>query len=586
MGELNHFRTYEIAESSSGVPLELAREGARVVCLGFDTTRRRFVEITALGDGDGDEDGFLDRCAAVAARCHPSVATLVDYGSEDGVFFYASDFVDGEPLGEYSARVGSVPPELACGWMLSLAEGAADLEADGLRAGIDNARVGLGEADTVVMKIVDYGIIAREVGGIGDEVASELLALCNYQSAGEEPVYPPEIEPVAAALAGLESAAEVVAVFVEHGVKSVAGVVAASPRPRLLFEKELFRRARPEHVLPDRYRPVRRAGECSAYESIVVDTDSGTRSRIVVLPPERLVSERMLDVFDHADLGFEIPVGAFWKHEDFRLIAEPLVAGFHLGEWIAALPRRRARQIVPVLEALGSALSELEAAGLKSRPLHVEDAVIEFSGLADATVEDLLGDVSVMRWPDFVFRIRTHPTMRSLIERGDGEIPDGAEDVLAAAGRGQPLPVGVVFAWYFNLRNRGLRYQAGELVESLREVAEVTDITEAKNAPPASTRGDDAPEAEADSEAEEEPVISPIAAAMGIGASGDEDEEAAGSDEPEGHRRPEEVGDLLDEERPQGQPRSNYLLILFILICAIAVAAAVAHLTGRAFWLD
>ncbi len=636
MAELNHFRTYEIAERGDGTPLELARDGALVVCLGFDTSRGRFVEITALGEGDCGR--FLDHAAAVASLSHPAVAPIVDYGSEAEVCFYASDLIDGEPLVEYAARTDSVAPEVVYGWLLELAEGGVGLEAAGLRPRFDNARIVPSGLDSPGVKIVDYGITGpgREPS-LGDEFVGLLRGLCNYQRHGDEPVYPPEIEPLCRALEGLDSAARAVDVLRDHRSRAGAGSVevAGVVRPRLLLERELFRHARPEHVLPERYRPVRRAGGASPYESVVADTEAGRRLRVVVLPPERMVSERMLDVFDNPELEAEVPVGAFWKHEDFRLLAEPLEPGFHLGDWIAARPARRPPQLVALLDAVAGAMAELSASGVRARPLHVEDVVIEFAGLAEADAEMLAGDVSVTRWPDFNVRIRNHPTMLSLTERGDGRIPDGAEDVLAAAERGEPLPVAVVFAWYFNLCNRGLHYQAGELVESLRGVCGGQDADggamEGGDAPPAEevdgavadgrgdgedTEGiDDIDEtlpALEDGEGDESelPVVGPIAAAMGVVADDDERDGGGEFANPIARQvelaqqppadpgydaipeegaprpvRPVEVGELLEEDGAGRSGRSSCLPVVFILIAAIAIAAAVAHLTGRAFWL-
>ena len=89
--------------------------------------------------------------------------------------------------------------------------------------------------------------------------------------------------------------------------------------------------------------------------------------------------------------------------------------------------------------------------------------------MAEHEADRFLTEVPPARWPAHAVAIRTHPTMRSLAGPGDAPIPDGAEDVFDKAAAGGVLNAGEVFIWYFNLRNRGLNYQAGELVESLHD---------------------------------------------------------------------------------------------------------------------
>lgn len=689
MAELNHFRSFEIAQREDGSPLELLRDDSRVVCLGFDTNRRCFVEVCALAAGDGDD--FLERAAAVASQSHPALASVVDYGSEEGVFFYASDIVDGEPLEHFVDRVKRVPPEVAVGWMKSLTQGVVALHEIGLDPPLARARMVQGAGGRVGVKLADFGIARSSPQPFAEAILGLLQRLTNFQDADEAPVYPREVDTLFDKLAENLTPPEVLQQLDDYGSVELEPLVSEALRPRLLLEREIYRHVRPEHVLPGRYRIIERTGDRDPYEAIVEDED-GQRLRILALPPARLLSERMLDVYSERDCVAATKVKVYWQHEDFRLVGEQFGGGFSLAEWMRARPQRSTAEVVKVLEALDHSLADLGAADLRIQRLHPEDCFFAFDGAAPEQDSSPVDD-----WAAVNLHLRTHPTMRGLSEVSTEEVPAGAEDVMSAAKRGDLLPAEVVIAWYFNLRNRGLHYQAAELVASLRDLASLqTDAprreSSAKSAQPESAKADaeradqvkpepfSHPVEERDSvgerddpgepermapvglgamlggavglgeltEKEEDPpatetleedeVISPIAAALGvtteedaaegsIDASEEEPEEipepepeplfeparerdqvhepaAAESGPPddvtdnpiargmqeqenssEPRNLPEDVEDLLAEGEPPQQAGCNVLLLLFILIAAVAVAAAFAHLTGKAFWL-
>lgn len=666
MAELNHFRSFEIAQREDGSPLELLRDDSRVVCLGFDTNRRCFVEVCALAAGDGDD--FLERAAAVASQSHPALATVVDYGSEEGVFFYASDIVDGEPLEHFVDRVKRVPPEVAVGWMKSLTQGVVALHEIGLDPPLARARMVQGAGGRVGVKLADFGIARSSPQPFTEAILGLLQRLTNFQDADETPVYPREVDTLFDDLTTDLTPPEVLLLLEGYGSVELDPVVPEALRPRLLLEREIYRHVRPEHVLPDRYRIIERTGDRDPYEAIVEDED-GQRLRILALPPARLLAERMLDVYSERDCAAATKVRVYWQHEDFRLVGEQFGGGFSLADWIRARPQRSTADVVKVLEALDHSLAELGAADLRIQRLHPEDCFFAFDREVPAAESSPVDD-----WSAVNLHLRTHPTMRGLSEVSAEEVPAGSEDVMSAANRGDLLPAEVVTAWYFNLRNRGLHYQAAELVASLRDLASLqTDAprtaptaepdpalqNEAKMTPlpePPKEVGNDASEPErmapvglgamlggavglggdgdkeedppASEDTEEEEVISPIAAALGVSLAEETvhelevereeipepqppaemdsfsesfaktDPPADAADNPiargmqeqekssEPRNLPEDVEDLLAEGEAPEKAGCNVLLVLFILMVAVAVAAAVAHLTGRAFWLQ
>ncbi len=580
MAELNHFRKYAIAQSEDGNPLEILRDETRVVCLGFDTSRHRFVEIWALTSGE--RELFIRRAKIAASLRHASIASVVDYGKEDDSCFYVSDFVDGEVIADYATRVKAIAPEIVVSWLLQLAEGCVALNAEGLQTSVARARLCMTGTDTASVRIVDHGIIGPDNHcHVGGDLADLLEKLTNYQGPGEPPVYPPEIGELSATLRGIEKACEAVDAICNAGIDCKEAVILAGQRPCLLLERQLFRQIRPEHVLPERYSTLQRAGEISPYESIVEDSISGESLRILILPPERIIPERMLDIFE--DLGCPALIGseAFWKHQDFRLLAERVESGFSLADWLAAVPRCEAGEIAEILDALEVMLKEVAITTFNPR-LHPCDIFFVFAEVDDKEIHFLLDGESVARWPVFYLKVRPHRTIRALTDITDGDVPGGADAVFAAAERAEWLPSELIVSWYLSLWRRGLVHQAEELSENLRQLSWQEDVSDTHG-------GDETGELSVDQEVR----LSPIAEAMGIIGEGEwQDAETISNsiarqiwlgDEPGKFANDGGEPDAGDEA--SDNPAEKTMRVIFFLLAAIAVAIALAHCSGKAFWL-
>ena len=579
MAELNHFRKYAIAQSEEGDPLEVFRDEARVVCLGFDTSRYRFVEIGALTSGD--RDSFIRRAKTASSLRHPSIASVVDYGKEDDSCFYVCDFVDGEVISDYASRIKSIDYETAVTWLLQLAEGAATLEVAGLQPRLLNARLRMTGNGSASLSIVDHGISEPgEKRHVGEELAGLLESLTNYQDAGEKPVYPPEVGELSATLRGIGKAAEVVDALEAVGLDCQEPGFSPGQRPRLVLERQLFRKMRPEHVLPERYSAIQRAGEMSPYDCVAEDSSTGEMLRVLILPPERIISEQMLDIFEGSGCASLIDTVAFWKHEDFRLLAERAEPGFSLVEWLEAVPRCEASEIALILTSLGSMLEDVVATTFSPR-LHPADIFFVFPDVDEDCDYLLIEDQPVGNWPEFYFMVRAHRTIRALTDITYGDVPGGADEVFVAAERGDWVPTKLIVSWYLSLWRRGLVHQAEELAATLRATRGGPDPGDESG----SGRGnpfDDVGQV----------TVSPIAEAMGI--IGDED--FRGSEMSSNPiARKIWLGDDLEspaiEEEPDDQeeqsfnPTEKSLRIVFCILGAIAVAILVAHCSGNAFWL-
>ncbi|MCP4846568.1 MAG: hypothetical protein GY899_01305 [Verrucomicrobiaceae bacterium] len=578
MAELNHFRKYAIAQGEEGDPLEILRDQALVVCLGFDTSRYRFVEIGALTSGD--HDAFIRKARTASSIRHPSIASVIDYGKEEGSCYYVCDFVDGEVFCEYADRVKSIAPETAILWLLQLAQGCAALEVAGLQPDVSSARLRMTGDCNASPLIVDHGINGPvKKRDLGRELADLLESLTNYQDPGEKPVYPPEVENLSATLRGIGNAEEAVDVLESTGFDCDDPGFSPGQRPRLVLEKQLYRTIRPEHVLPERYTAIQRAGEVTPYECIVEDSGTSEMLRVLILPPERVIPERMLDIFESTGCVPLINTVAFWKHEDFRLLAERIEPGFTLAEWLDAVPRCEASDIAVILRLLEGMFEEVAAATFNPR-LHPADIYFVFPEELQNGENILSEDLPISNWPEFHFMVRAHRTIRSLTDITHGDVPGGADEVFAAAERGEWVPTKLIVSWYLSLWRRGLVHQAGELVATLRESSGVAEPDDESRLLQSESFPD-----------ENQITLSPIAEAMGImGDDGLNDPEEVSNpiarqiwlgDEPDG----QEIGEECDESEQLLNPAEKGLRVIFYILGAVAVAVSISHCSGNAFWL-
>ncbi|MGI9242429.1 MAG: hypothetical protein ACR2RV_16645, partial [Verrucomicrobiales bacterium] len=191
MSELNHFRTFEISQDGSGNAFELSRCDERVVCLAFDARFGCFCEIAALtpfpAESVGMMEEFLEQAGTVAGLHHRGLASLLDYGDDQGVGFYAVEFVDGETVSDYAARVNGLPPVLAFGLCADLADALCAISVLGLPIAAGEARVTLDDRGRLRVRLVDYPLGLTRVQGGGDPVASvfELAHLLEQLASGD-----------------------------------------------------------------------------------------------------------------------------------------------------------------------------------------------------------------------------------------------------------------------------------------------------------------------------------------------------------------------------------------------------------------
>jgi serine/threonine protein kinase/tetratricopeptide (TPR) repeat protein len=101
-GSQLRFEHYEILTREDGTPLELGRGAMGVTYKAVDVNLRCTVALKVIGaQFVGDESArrrFVREARAAASVRHPNVASVFHLGKSGDSYFYAMEFVDGEPL--------------------------------------------------------------------------------------------------------------------------------------------------------------------------------------------------------------------------------------------------------------------------------------------------------------------------------------------------------------------------------------------------------------------------------------------------------------------------------------------------------
>jgi serine/threonine-protein kinase len=148
-----------------------------------DVLQRRVAVKVMRPDSDHEELfalRFRDEALHSAALIHTNIATLFDYGEDDGVAFLVMELVDGKPLSAIIKERGRVEPDQVrsivgqCALALGVAHEARVVHRDVKPANILVREDGL-------VKLTDFGI-ARAVDASGHTRAGDLLGTPSYIS--------------------------------------------------------------------------------------------------------------------------------------------------------------------------------------------------------------------------------------------------------------------------------------------------------------------------------------------------------------------------------------------------------------------
>ncbi|SRR6266571_263441 len=164
----------------------LGSGGMAQVYRGTDTVLSRPVAIKVLSSDYAGDPAFVERFrreAQAAARLnHPTVVSVFDTGSDDGVHYIVMEFVSGQTLAEVLATEGPLPPERAAWVTARVAEALSFAHEAGLvHRDVKPGNVMLTERGDV--KVMDFGI-ARAAAGPGQDLTetTSILGTAAYLS--------------------------------------------------------------------------------------------------------------------------------------------------------------------------------------------------------------------------------------------------------------------------------------------------------------------------------------------------------------------------------------------------------------------
>ncbi len=173
-----HFR---VAAHTDGSPVELGRGAMGVTYKAFDERLRIDVALKLITPAQIDnpkaQTSFLREARAAARVHHSNVASVVFLNDTPGNFFYAMEFVEGQPMREWMRAHPSLPPLTVIGLAIQIARGLEaiheqeivhrDLKPTNLMMVRASRTAGAGhlreqDPDAWRVKIIDFGL-ARAV---------------------------------------------------------------------------------------------------------------------------------------------------------------------------------------------------------------------------------------------------------------------------------------------------------------------------------------------------------------------------------------------------------------------------------------
>ncbi len=164
------FGHYEVLQDEAGKPVELGRGNMGITYKAYDPSLHRTVALKVINfenfPGGSARERFLREARAAARLVHPNVATVFQFGEQDGTYFYAMEFVEGENLDSFIKREGVLPGRLALRIVkhvasaLSAADAAGIVHRDIKPANLMIVRDARGD---VAVKVIDFGL-AKNIG--------------------------------------------------------------------------------------------------------------------------------------------------------------------------------------------------------------------------------------------------------------------------------------------------------------------------------------------------------------------------------------------------------------------------------------
>ena len=156
---------YELVCGSNGTPVELGRGAMGITFKAIDTNLRcpvalKVVNAAYLGDSIMRQR-FIDEARAAASLRHPNVASVFHLGKIGEDYFYAMEFVEGEPLNRILRYRGPLKAEMA----LDIVEQVAAALSAAYRQNLvhrdikpSNLMLSFADEGRVTVKVIDFGL--------------------------------------------------------------------------------------------------------------------------------------------------------------------------------------------------------------------------------------------------------------------------------------------------------------------------------------------------------------------------------------------------------------------------------------------
>ena len=167
------FEHYEILTGQDGRPFELGRGAMGVTYKAVDLNLRCDVALKLINAGLIGDDSvrrrFVREARAAASVRHPNVASIFHLGKSGENYFYAMEFVDGEPLEELIRRSVRLEPKLALQILTQVVSGLSAVHKQNLvHRDIKPSNIIVSLDDGTIAKIIDLGL-AKAVAGSESE---------------------------------------------------------------------------------------------------------------------------------------------------------------------------------------------------------------------------------------------------------------------------------------------------------------------------------------------------------------------------------------------------------------------------------
>ena len=590
-------KDYRIATSESSESLMTFSDKDTKTYLAFSEHEKSFVEISCFSSDEINE--YFDRSKILQNFSHPSLSKTIDVYIEEGNVYCVSEFIDGEEIRSYSKRVHSVPVDYITDWILQFLEGLRALESRGLTASLSYSRIYSDRNGETEVLIPECAIQSgNKYANLGDEISEIIKLLANHQDPGEPIVCPREIEVLSGRIKGLEKIDDLIKEIQKlENFNKAKFYDFLYPRPFL--SREMFQRYRSDHFLPDSFVAIQKGFPYSIYESLFEDQKTHEAYRVIAVPPERIVPFNCLGLHEDAKKPHCIEIKGLDKHDDFCVITERYLSGFSIEEFIERSGNRSLDEIIYIIERVHEVLDDVQSIGCSLKELFEFNVIVEFEKLGGYGINSLLSVVPVNKWPTFEVKLRMHLTIPTMTRRGGSAQRDNSDELIANIREGKSVSAKQIFTWYLHLQRASLKYAASSFLDDLRNLIDpsTTKFDSSRVKIDQNAVLDESADTSSDSGDESLLEISPIAMAMGYGQDSENNEEEDSNPIAQQINKAddmEEILDLsllddhessLDEFSEPARGKSIIFAIIFMLL-AIGMALFLAHLSGRAFWLQ